>query len=137
MQFEPDDPLYIKITRDVYEHILATRSFDALRATRHFGSMTFYYGLNDKIDELLRHMIANSRLTEAHLLVQLYYVIHASKAEEFKAVASDEWNSLKFYTKESAKQRHILELAIQAQQDALKLQQEQQGPDERHASSSQ
>lgn len=122
VQFEPDDPLYIRVASEVYDHIIETRSFDSLRATRHFGSMAFYYCINDKIDELLRHLI-ESRLKEAHLLVQLYYVIHPAKADAFKQVAADEWPAIKFYTKESAKQRHILELAIQAQEDLIRQQQ--------------
>lgn len=79
-QFEPDDPEYLRVTQRTFEAILQTKSFDALRSTRHFGTMTFYYCIHNKIDELLVDMVQRELLTDGALLVQLYFTIHPSKA---------------------------------------------------------
>lgn len=76
MQFEPDDPDYQAVTREVYEYINAERLFDTLRSTRHFGPMVFHLVWTSNIDNLLHEMIETSRIKDAALLVRLYHMIH-------------------------------------------------------------
>jgi len=76
VQFEPDDPDYQAITREVYEHINAERRFDVLRSTRHFGPMVFHLVWTSNIDNLLCEMIETDRIKDAALLVRLYHMIH-------------------------------------------------------------
>ncbi|XP_018373518.1 PREDICTED: 28S ribosomal protein S22, mitochondrial [Trachymyrmex cornetzi] len=75
-QFEPDDPDYQAITREVYEHINAERHFDVLRSTRHFGPMVFHLVWTSNIDNLLYEMIETNRIKDAALLIRLYHMIH-------------------------------------------------------------
>lgn len=76
VQFEPDDPDYQAVTREVYEHINAERRFDTLRSTRHFGPMVFHLVWTSNIDSLLCEMIETSRIKDAALLIRLYHMIH-------------------------------------------------------------
>lgn len=76
MQFEPDNPDYQAVTREVYEHINAERRFDTLRSTRHFGPMVFHLVWTNDIDNLLYEMIETGRIKDAALLIRLYHTIH-------------------------------------------------------------
>lgn len=76
VQFEPDDPDYLAVTREVYEHINAERRFDILRSTRHFGPMVFHLVWTSNIDSLLYEMVETSRIKDAALLIRLYHIIH-------------------------------------------------------------
>lgn len=76
VQFEPDDPDYQAVTREVYEHLNAERRFDILRSTRHFGPMLFHLVWTSNIYNLLYEMIETGRIEHAALLVRLYHTIH-------------------------------------------------------------
>ncbi|XP_012527439.1 28S ribosomal protein S22, mitochondrial [Monomorium pharaonis] len=76
VQFEPDDPNYQAITREVYEHINAERRFDLLRSTRHFGPMVFHLVWTSNIDNLLCEMIETGRVKDAALLIRLCHIIN-------------------------------------------------------------
>ncbi|KAL0105642.1 hypothetical protein PUN28_015853 [Cardiocondyla obscurior] len=76
VQFEPDDPDYQSVTREVYEHINVEKHFDFLRSTRHFGPMVFHLVWTNNIDHLLHEMIETSRISDAALLIRLYHVIY-------------------------------------------------------------
>lgn len=76
VQFEPDDPDYQAVTREVYEHINAERRFDILRSTRHFGPMVFHLVWTSNMDNLLYEMVETSRINDAALLVRLHHIIH-------------------------------------------------------------
>lgn len=76
VQFEPDDPDYQAITREVYEHINREKHFDYLRSTRHFGPMVFHLAWTKNIDNLLCEMIETSRIKDAVILIRLYHTIY-------------------------------------------------------------
>ncbi|XP_071639587.1 small ribosomal subunit protein mS22 [Temnothorax longispinosus] len=76
VQFEPDNPDYQAVTREVYEHINAEKHFDILRSTRHFGPMVFHLVWTSNIDNLLLEMIETGRVKDAALLIRLYHMIH-------------------------------------------------------------
>lgn len=76
LQFEPDHPDYHRVTKTVYEHVLATEAFNSLRSTRHFGALVFYLIWNNKIDRLLVELLNDSQIDEAVELVKLFHVIH-------------------------------------------------------------
>ncbi|XP_013404101.1 28S ribosomal protein S22, mitochondrial [Lingula anatina] len=76
VQFEPDDPQFIRICQEVYDHLYETRKFDILRSTRHFGPMAFYYAYYDKIERLLVDMIQREFIQDAGSLVKVLNEIH-------------------------------------------------------------
>ncbi|XP_076306655.1 mitochondrial ribosomal protein S22 isoform X2 [Tachypleus tridentatus] len=76
LQFEPDDPEYIRITGKTYQHVDSTRSFNELRSTRHFGSMAFYFVVARNIDNLLLDMIQRELISDAADLVRLFCIVH-------------------------------------------------------------
>ncbi|CAC5403955.1 MRPS22 [Mytilus coruscus] len=76
IQFEPDSPDFIRVCNRVYNHVAETQTFDALRSTRFFGPMTFYFTWNNRIESLLSDMIQNDLLEDAIDLIELYQIIH-------------------------------------------------------------
>ena len=76
LQFEPDDSEYIRVTRRVYEHVLANRLFDELRSTRHFGPMTFYLAINKKIDFLIKDQLDRRLVDDALDTIEVYCLIN-------------------------------------------------------------
>ena len=81
IQFEPDDPIFIKTTHLTYDHILEHNKFDLLRSTRYFGPMAFYYAFEGKIDKLLSDMIERNLIADGANLVNLYYILNEKKSE--------------------------------------------------------
>jgi len=61
VQFEPDDPLYISVTKRVYEGVNKKKDFEILYSTRHYGSLAFYLAFNANIDSILEHSIERRR----------------------------------------------------------------------------
>ncbi|XP_011881274.1 PREDICTED: 28S ribosomal protein S22, mitochondrial [Vollenhovia emeryi] len=90
VQFEPDDPDYQAVTRQVYEHINAERRFDLLRSTRHFGPMVFHLVWTSNIDNLLCEMVETGRIKDAALLIRLYHIIHRVKSELEQCDSTDD-----------------------------------------------
>lgn len=76
MQFEPDNPAYQEVTREVYEHVNREKHFDILRSTRHFGPMAFHLAWTRNIDNLLGEMIETDRIKHAAILIRLLHLIH-------------------------------------------------------------
>ena len=57
VQFEPDDPDYIRVTCATYDHVDAARLYERLQNTRHLGALAFYLAWHRRIDNLLLHFI--------------------------------------------------------------------------------
>lgn len=56
VQFEPDDPRYVAVTRQVYDYVDDMADYDKLRSTRHFGPMVLYLVYSKKTDMLRQEM---------------------------------------------------------------------------------
>lgn len=78
VQFEPDDPDYQEVTREVYEHINREKHFDILRSTRHFGPMVFHLAWTKNIDNLLGEMIETGRIKHAAIVIRLLHLMYPS-----------------------------------------------------------
>lgn len=76
LQFEPDDPDYIRITNRVYEHVLHNRLFNELRSTRHFGPFAFYLAINKKIDLLIKDQLDRKLIDDVLNTIELYYLLN-------------------------------------------------------------
>jgi len=124
VQFEPDDPDYQAVTREVYEYINREKHFDILRSTRHFGPMVFHLVWTSNIDNLLCEMIETSRIKDAALLIRLYHKIHPTTKSAIDQCrdTDDEKFIMHYANLESPKKGTIAKLI----QSYKELQQEQQ-----------
>uniref|UniRef100_T1IKQ4 28S ribosomal protein S22, mitochondrial n=1 Tax=Strigamia maritima TaxID=126957 RepID=T1IKQ4_STRMM len=84
VQFEPDDPNYIRVTTKSYNHVDSTQSFDVLRSTRHFGPMAFYLTFYNKIDNLILDMVQRELIENITDLIQLFYILHPEKKQSIE-----------------------------------------------------
>ena len=117
VQFEPDDPDYIRVTNRTYEHVASNARYDDLRSTRHFGPMALYFAVHHKIDGLLADMIRQDLLDDAHDLIRLYHIVHpdcVSAREVKKQNVTDAQNCILLFTKHDAVHGGIVELALQS-----------------------
>ncbi|XP_035912156.1 28S ribosomal protein S22, mitochondrial [Anopheles stephensi] len=78
VQFEPYEKDYHQITAKVYQHVNESRSFDALRSTRHFGPFAFFLAWHKLIDDLLLDMIKQDYLRNGIELIVLYSTLHGT-----------------------------------------------------------
>ncbi|XP_076237365.1 mitochondrial ribosomal protein S22 [Calliopsis andreniformis] len=122
IQFEPDDPEYQKITKEVYLHVDMGGYFDKLRSTRHFGPLAFYLAWENKIDNLLLDLIRSKNINEAVSLIQLYHKIHP-KAKSAEKQKEDDLSFIKCYAKLDSQQCKYIEDALAMYQ---KLQEEKE-----------
>lgn len=81
LQFEPCEARYHEITSQIYLHISEHLQFDAIRSTRHFGSMAFFLAWHKLIDNLLLDMIRNDMLKNAVQIICVLYKTNEIKEE--------------------------------------------------------
>ncbi|EFN89057.1 28S ribosomal protein S22, mitochondrial [Harpegnathos saltator] len=114
VQFDPDNPDYQRVTREVYERINLEKHFDVLRSTRHFGPMVFHLVWTSNIDNLLCEMIENSRIKDAILLIRLYHKIHptSDSAVERCSADSDDTEFILHYARLDSPKRHTIEKLV-------------------------
>lgn len=117
VQFEPDDPLYQRVTGIVYECLNENSEFDVLRSTRHFGPFVFYLAWHKNIDNLLLELITSSKIGEANKLLALYGKIHNV---ELGFGDSEDVSAVQEYISKCANKKGALELALQAYKDCQK-----------------
>ncbi|ELU15734.1 hypothetical protein CAPTEDRAFT_156720 [Capitella teleta] len=114
VQFEPDDPNYIRVTQRTYESINSSHDFDELRSTRHFGPMAFYFGLNKQLDNLLTDCLQRDLLKDAADLVHLHLLLHPETKSSAESVdLNDALATVKFYIQHEAKNSGALERSLQ------------------------
>lgn len=113
IQFEPDDPNYIRVTHATYDHVDANRSFHELRSTRHFGPMAFYLAVTRKVDNLLVDLLQREMVEDIGHLLRLFYHIHPTSDSSQVDDITDNLELIKFYTKNDSSKRNHLELALQ------------------------
>ncbi|XP_074595289.1 mitochondrial ribosomal protein S22 [Brevipalpus obovatus] len=120
IQFEPDDPRYIEITRKTYDHIDETQKYDELRSTRQFGPLAFYLTRVGRIDGLLIDMIKRELINDAAELVQLFYILNPIKDRAFSSLdASNSLVVVEYYLKTHSKRRQLLDSAIREYRQTL------------------
>jgi len=90
LQYEPDNPIYIRTLDLVHSHIVQTRSFHCLDSTRHYGPMVFNLCWTKQQDELLVHLVARDRMEEAVDTIKVYLKLHT----ECPMAASSDWTNL-------------------------------------------
>ncbi|KAI3383765.1 hypothetical protein SNEBB_002925 [Seison nebaliae] len=73
---EPFDENFIQVTNRTYDHINERKSFNLLRNTRYFGTMTFHLVRYEKELNLIKEMIQKDLLTDAIAVIELKEIIH-------------------------------------------------------------
>lgn len=120
IQFEPDDPHYIRVVGRTYAHIDSNKKYDMLRSTRHFGGMVFYLTWHRKMDYLMVDMLQRDLLKDAIQLVLLHNILHPD-SETATAVIYQEVKTLidliKTYVAKDAKHKGEIELALQSYEE--------------------
>ena len=79
IHFEPDDPQFISITHQTYNHINEKRAYSCLLSTRHYGPFVFHLCLENNIDYLLQNYINHRKIRDATTITKLYILIHPEK----------------------------------------------------------
>lgn len=119
VQFEPDDPKYIRVAQRTYEHIANEKRFDNLRSTRHFGPMAFYFAFHQRIDALLVDMLHRDLMNDAEELVRLYHILHP-ECESSLSAQQQKLSGIPLiqsFAKQDATNGGIIEMALQSYEE--------------------
>ena len=81
VQFEPDDPEYIRVTRKTYNYVDDNHDYEQLRSTRHFGPFILHLVLSSRLDDLLLHLITSKNISNAVLLVKLFHLVKGTSVD--------------------------------------------------------
>ncbi|XP_070561521.1 small ribosomal subunit protein mS22-like [Ptychodera flava] len=124
VQFEPDDPNFIRVHQRTYENIAKGNRYDHLRSTRHFGGMAYYFTKRKRIDGLLKDMIQRDLIDDAVDLVTLYHMLHpqCASAREVKKFDLKGIDIVKTFIQMDAENGPVLELAVQAYENEKQTQ---------------
>ncbi|XP_050596576.1 28S ribosomal protein S22, mitochondrial isoform X2 [Bombus affinis] len=112
LQFEPDDPEYHRVTKEVYSYVYELNKLDALRSTRHFGPLVFQLAWEKNINKLLLELIDTENIEEAGALVRLYYALHPDVKSAQETIHED-IELIKVYAELNSLERHAISNAIQ------------------------
>lgn len=84
LEFEPNDPEYIRISHRVFEYVNEVRDFEHLYSTRYFGTMVFYLIWYKKIENLLLFFIQKNKIDDCYDLINLYSIVHEKNNKFFQ-----------------------------------------------------
>ncbi|XP_033201071.2 mitochondrial ribosomal protein S22 isoform X1 [Bombus vancouverensis nearcticus] len=112
VQFEPDDPEYHRVTKEVYSYVYKLNKLDALRSTRHFGPLVFQLAWENNIDKLLLELIDTENIEEAGALVRLYHALHPDVKSAQETIHED-MELIKVYAELDSPERYAISNAIQ------------------------
>uniref|UniRef100_T1IVR2 28S ribosomal protein S22, mitochondrial n=1 Tax=Strigamia maritima TaxID=126957 RepID=T1IVR2_STRMM len=79
VQFEPDDPNYIRVTTKSYNHVDSTQKFRRVAIYE-----TFYLTFYNKIDNLILDMVQLLLIENITDLIQLIYILHPEKKQSIE-----------------------------------------------------
>lgn len=109
-QFELSDPEYHEVVNAVFTKMDEECDYSQLWGTRYFGSLAFHLVVKGTIDNILEYLINKGSLDRAIALVDLYYIVHNAKQEQFKKL-SDEWQQLKVSKSSDITDESIINIA--------------------------
>ncbi|KAK1116504.1 hypothetical protein K0M31_018968 [Melipona bicolor] len=119
LQFEPDDPEYHRVTKQVYSYVNKLRKFDALRSTRHFGPLVFQLAWENNIDSLLLELIESENMEEAGKLVRLYHKVQPD-AKSRQETTENDLQLVKLYVELDSPDRYMLSGVIPKYEEMYK-----------------
>lgn len=117
-QFEPDDPLYISITRATYDKIAETGRFQEFESTRHYGPMVYHYTDKENLAPLLIHYLNHDRLEDIFLVIKLHSILHPGRQYATNLSCCD-ISLVKKFIAECYPNKADLELALKSYEDYL------------------
>ncbi|XP_055332032.1 28S ribosomal protein S22, mitochondrial-like isoform X2 [Paramacrobiotus metropolitanus] len=117
VQFEPDDPHFIRVCQTVYDYIDEMRNYSLLESTRHMGGFVFHLARERRIDNYLIYLLQNERLDMCPDVIQLCHIVHSHGTTDESISTMEPIETLKRYIKESPDNKGNLELAVQAYQE--------------------
>lgn len=112
LQFEPDDPEYHRVTKEVYSYVDKLNKFDVLRSTRHFGPLVFQLAWENNIDKLLLELMDSENIEEAGALIRLYHALHPDVKSAQETIHED-IELIKVYAELDSSERYAISNAIQ------------------------
>uniref|UniRef100_A0AC35U8V2 28S ribosomal protein S22, mitochondrial n=1 Tax=Rhabditophanes sp. KR3021 TaxID=114890 RepID=A0AC35U8V2_9BILA len=92
--YEPDDPNFVALSKQVFDQILLAQKFDILYSTRHYGPFLFYCALNKEYIRLLNFFGREDRLADSATFIKLYKIVYP----DWKTAVSVEDSDLKVVT---------------------------------------
>ncbi|PAA71341.1 hypothetical protein BOX15_Mlig020281g1, partial [Macrostomum lignano] len=81
VQFEPNDPQYVRIRDRVYEAVDEAKAYAELQATRHFGGLVLHLVLKQKTAGLIVFLLQTEQFERCLHLLRLRTAIHDSDAK--------------------------------------------------------
>lgn len=118
-QFEPDDPLYISITRATYNKIAEEKKFQDFESSRHFGSMVYYFTEQEKLAPLLIHYLNYDRPDDILMVIKLHSLLHPGKKYSEAISSGNDLSLLKKFIAECYPDNAELELALKSYEEYI------------------
>lgn len=88
VKYEPDDPEYIRVTHRVYDYVNEKKDYDELYSTRFYGPLMFYLVWYKKLNNIVEHLLDNSKIGDCVDLIRLYLIVHGEKAASRASINS-------------------------------------------------
>ncbi|KAI1727544.1 mitochondrial 28S ribosomal protein s22 domain-containing protein [Ditylenchus destructor] len=88
--YDPDDPDFVKLCRRVFDNVLETNNFEALRSTRHFALLVFYLVINGKIIPLLNYFVNIKSISDVANVIRLCKLSIPNWPSEFNEEDNDQ-----------------------------------------------
>ncbi|UYV63596.1 MRPS22 [Cordylochernes scorpioides] len=118
VQFNPDDPHFIRVAKRTYDHIDYNRNYDILRSTRFFGPMAFYLTTESTMDGLLVDMLNREFINDAKRLVSLY---HITKGTVDSLEDSSSLHLIKDYVTHHSTRKDEVDLAVRKYEEICRI----------------
>jgi hypothetical protein len=87
VQYEQDDPEFIRITNRIYEVVNSGFNFEELKSTRFYGPFVLYLTWYKKLDNIISHYIKEQNIDDLKLIGKLYCTLNEEsiilKANDF------------------------------------------------------
>lgn len=81
VQFEPNDPDFIRVTHRIYDYVNEVKDYEILYSTRFFGPMVFYLAWYKKLDNLVAYFLKKGNISDCVDIIKLYLILHSSETK--------------------------------------------------------
>lgn len=81
VQFDPNDPDFIRVTHRIYSYINEVKDYDVLYSTRFFGPMVFYLAWYKKLDNLVAYFLKAGKINECVDVIRLYLILYGNETK--------------------------------------------------------
>lgn len=81
VQFEPNDPDFIRVTHRIYDYVNEVKDYNILYSTRFFGTMVFYLAWYKKLDNLVAYFLKEGNTSDCVQVIKLYLILHPNETK--------------------------------------------------------